>query len=762
MGAALLWTVALVGTLLITACHPDHAQSAAAESTRLHLATPAEWTALAGSPAPRGTPDHVEFSCPFPADADRHVWDAAVDRIDLSSFSGMEIDFTLISPTAFRGVTWYARSGTGWYAIPLPVSEGRQRAWLPFHSFEELDGPTGWDRITGFRLSPWTAGRGEGTVVLHGVYPRSSRIAIVPPSARSIADAGERAFGRRNAEQWAADLAALGQPAALLEEADLNRRSLAAYNVVVLPYNPQLPGDLLRVLRGFVDQGGHIIVSYNANPQLASLVGVQVDRWIAAEPAGRWHQMVFTEETDWQGPDRVTQAGTPHLLPVRPANSDAFVLADWHHATGRRQREAALVVSPRGAWFSYLLSSDDEPRRRRMIAFLIDRFLPDTAMMAAQRRIEDLEKSAEDLDTAAWRQARERARITLEAGDAGAAWAAVDELSAVLAQEVANAQQWPDHLPLGIWDHSGRGLHEGDWSLTSAELAAAGFTDVFVYVPRTARRPARAVAAGAEAGLAMHAWHICFKVAELPAADRRNWERQGRLQESATGHVAAWLCPSLPENRRHEVGRLLELAGTPGLRGIHLDYIRYPDAHHCFGPTCREGFQAEIGQRVSPWPTAVQSGAQQDAFLEWRAEQVSRFVEEAAQALRAAHPDLVISMAVWPDVRTVKPQLGQDWPRWLEEGWVDWMIPMSYTESTGELAAWTRSHTQLPGAGDRIWAGLGVTSSHTRLTPDQTVRQAQAAAEAGAAGIVVFDLNTTVRTELFPVLNAIQSGRTNE
>ena len=715
---------------------------------------PGVWTSPDGLAVESAGPQSLRFVCPFPSGADRHVWDVPV-AMDLSNADGLEISYTLENPGAFRGVTWYLRSGPGWWAAALPVADGPQRVWVPWSAFEAQEAPAGWDRISAFRLSPWAAGRGGGgAVVLHDVQARSASVAILEPE--SMPNPQELAFGQRAAAQWAADFSRLAVAYRMVSGEAVAGLDAGRVRVLVLPYNPGLSSDLLRALRRYVDRGGALLVSYNADAELAALVGVRVGSWQAAGRSGQWHAMVFSGP-DWQGPAQVLSPGTPHLLPVYPASADAELLAVWQDAAGRVQPEAAVVVSPRGAWFSYLPGADDEQARQRMVAFLLDRHLPGSAAAALRAELAGWAADAGSAP-AEFTGALRAVEAALEAGRVGSAWDAWTRLRGRMQAALASGVALPRGVPQGIWDHSGEGLYPGDWSRTMAELAAAGFSDVFVYVPRTGRLSPQAVPAAREAGLRVHAWHICLNLDGVPEEALRRWRAQGRLQTGLNGATTAWLCPSIPENRAMERERVVQRSMEPGLAGVHLDYVRYPDADHCYGACCRRAFEAEYGRRVAAWPEEVRSGPLRETFQAWRAEQVSRLVAEIAEAVRTRFPGLALSVAVWPDLDTVVERQGQDWPRWLGAGWVDIVLPMSYTGSVEELAAWTTAHAALPAAGDRIWSGLGVRSAHTRLTPGQTLAQARAALEAGAAGWVVFDLTATVRDELFPVLARLAEG----
>ena len=81
---------------------------------------------------------------------------------------------------------------------------------------------------------------------------------------------------------------------------------------------------------------------------------------------------------------------------------------------------------------------------------------------------------------------------------------------------------------------------------------------------------------------------------------------------------------------------------------------------------------------------------------------------------------------------------GQDWVDWAERGLVDFLFPMTYTNSTRDCRMRTRSHRALVGPDFPMWEGLGKRSSASELTTPVLVDQIEAVLEEGAQGFVIF------------------------
>jgi uncharacterized lipoprotein YddW (UPF0748 family) len=323
----------------------------------------------------------------------------------------------------------------------------------------------------------------------------------------------------------------------------------------------------------------------------------------------------------------------------------------------------------------------------------------------------------------------------------------------------------------GVWDHSGTGLYPGDWNRTAKILADSGFQAVFPYCGSPAETlyaapllPSadafrkygdqldQALRAGHKNGLEVHAWIICWRMENAPASVRDRLRRQGRLQVSDTGVPLDWLCPSHADNLSLMRAQIRDIATRYPVDGIHLDYIRYKDSHHCFCTGCRARFEASIGHSLRRWPAEVQSGPLQERYTAWRCEQINRLVAAVAQDIKGIRKELKLSAAVWGYYPLCIKSIGQDWGAWLRLGDLDFACPMNYTADPNQFNRWMKTQMALPGSAGKIMAGLGVTAMESRLSPAQTIEQIQILRRSGASGFLLFDLNRTLERETLPYL----------
>lgn len=155
-----------------------------------------------------------------------------------------------------------------------------------------------------------------------------------------------------------------------------------------------------------------------------------------------------------------------------------------------------------------------------------------------------------------------------------------------------------------------------------------------------------------------------------------------------------WVSPGVPEVRAQLAAVSADLArryGPLGLRGIHLDRIRFPSNQVSYDQPSQEAFRAQTGS----YPTSNAQGA----WLEMRRGFVNQAVREAYDAVRAVNPALVVSAAVFPGYKREGPFAGwnaqwshsdlfQDPQAWATGGYLDVEVPMNYP-ATSTSTSWT-------------------------------------------------------------------------
>jgi uncharacterized lipoprotein YddW (UPF0748 family) len=164
-----------------------------------------------------------------------------------------------------------------------------------------------------------------------------------------------------------------------------------------------------------------------------------------------------------------------------------------------------------------------------------------------------------------------------------------------------------------------------------------------------------------------------------------------------------YLDPGNPEVQSYTTLVYTNLLRNYDVDGIHLDQIRYYEGDALrwgYNPTSVARFNARFGLDPSsqPAPTDPQ-------WIAWRRDQVTALVRSIYLAAKAIKPNVAVTAAVvaWgkgpqtaDDWERQAPYAAvlQDWRAWLDEGIVDYLLPMDYYREAGEQSAWFDTWTQ--------------------------------------------------------------------
>jgi uncharacterized lipoprotein YddW (UPF0748 family) len=223
---------------------------------------------------------------------------------------------------------------------------------------------------------------------------------------------------------------------------------------------------------------------------------------------------------------------------------------------------------------------------------------------------------------------------------------------------------------------------------------------------------------------------------EVPEPDRRYYRM---------GTPALWLDPAAAGVADRLAATFAELVERyPALDGLHLDYIRYPDAlpfspatrfgvglGFGFGEGSRARFEAESGLRA-PFGSSLANG---DRWDDWRRSQLTDLVRRISAAARSRRPEVSLSAAVLADAERAYLVDLQDWLGWLDEGLIDFAVPMLYTRDRRLLRYGVEQFSGL--AAERaIWVGVG--SWLFSASPERAVAQLREVAKHPRLGSALF------------------------
>ena len=665
------------------------------------------------TPPPQSLPDGLLLPVRFDLTTDRVYWDIPLDARIPDSATALEIDLSCSDTAPINGLSVHLQSGDGWFAFSLALSSAkRQRFNLPRGLFQAEGSPGAWNKSRVLRLSAWKKTTGDSSLTLHTLLARTDTVAIIRATERTAP--GETSLAAQLSDRCSQLLTKADIPFAVIDD---SFDTLDTCSLLLLPYAPRLPDKQLARLERFLKRNGKLIVFYNSSRPLGLLLGVRPGAWQGTESGQEWTALLCDQTLLPGAPARIPHLTGSILPPFAAQTFHARKIANWADETSRTTDLPACVLTDRGAWFAHV---------------------PPLAYPSAVTLLRLLAHTLSPADVPLQPSSPTPSPLTpLPAPPP-------EEIRAVWTSATA-------HNPRG-WDGLMHTLSKLGINTLFIHLQSAGTS---LYKTRTyghADTLTEALAAGKKQGVAVHAWVTCWTLDGANAEQTAQLTREDRLMRDAAGNALPWLCPSQPENRALIIAGLRDLARL-GVQGIHLDYVRYPEARGCYAPATRKAFETAQGKPVSTWPADVLTGGSQATdFQRFRCDTITAFVREAQTAVRTINPSVRLSAAVYPGADAAAI-LGQDWPGWVRDGLIDFACPMIYTENenafTFSLDACIHA---VPQPQKNLVPGIGTGTDMSQLDATATSQQVRQIRTRHLAGFGFFALDDELLTAILPSL----------
>jgi uncharacterized lipoprotein YddW (UPF0748 family) len=290
------------------------------------------------------------------------------------------------------------------------------------------------------------------------------------------------------------------------------------------------------------------------------------------------------------------------------------------------------------------------------------------------------------------------------------------------------------------------------------------------------------IALAKPAGLRVHAWinvNLVSSAADLPASRQhvlyRNpewlmvprdltaemWTTDPKSPEYV-GELARWTRAHLTEVEGlytsplhvgaalHVANIATEIVSNYDVDGVHIDYARFPNRDFDYSRAAIQQFKQSVRSQL---PDADRSRLDAQELVDplaypnaldarWAAFRQSRLTAllmRVRTAVKSVKPELPISAAVVPDLDVATESRMQDWRTWLDQGLIDVLCPMAYTQDVDLFGRQVEAARDL--AGDRpVWAGVAA----YRLSPTATLQHIDVARRRRAAGVILFSYDALV------------------
>ena len=566
-------------------------------------------------------------------------------------------------------------------------------------------------------------------------------------------------YGSSYLKQISRSLDYVGLSHSQIEKDALTSTPPDSIDILFVAYDTADDPETVAWLNVFRATGGRLFTFFLLPPEIQHLTGIRQLEFKSPKYRGQFAQIRTNDAVPGLPP--VVHQRSWNVYGAEPATDSVVVAAHWHNLEGQDTRVPAVLVGPAGAHLTHVLLDGDPEESGRLYAALIGHFFPDAWASAVISILQD----SDDLP----QQAADRARRALARGH----YAEALELALRSRQQAitARAKTLPSRRGefRGVWLADPEGIPGYGWPQTARVVSRGGFNAILVRFLGAAEanypsavlpvdgpsmmgkdRLQTAIRACRAQGLELHVWKVCFKLRTADSLFVDDMRNQGRLQAGADGREIAWLCPSHPANRKLELSAAVEVVETYDIDGLHLDYIRFPHENACFDEGCRIRFAEQTGHRVDDWPHGVIDGPFAQIYSAWRMEQITSLVRDISTRVRTSRPGTKISAAVFPDWRRIRYTLSQDWVSWIEEGHLDFVLPMNYRPDQSAFDDLVQRQVNWVDGRTPLYIGIG---AWQLCSPKDLLNQIASTRRTGADGFALFQLDLEMAERTLPLLD---------
>ena len=257
-------------------------------------------------------------------------------------------------------------------------------------------------------------------------------------------------------------------------------------------------------------------------------------------------------------------------------------------------------------------------------------------------------------------------------------------------------------------------------------------------------------------GMQLHCWVESFFIGlqtnrgggpvykALKGTDWLLTDREGNPWEETMYGKMYFLNPARPECREWIVGLYEIIVKNYDIDGIQLDYVRYPEKtagkDYGYDDYTAEAFmkwREDQGEEVFDPREVKSSSFEAGVYDYYKQLQVTEYVKMCSDRLRAANPDLLLSLSVYPFFSEGPKKFMQSAELWMKEGYGDFVASMAYYENQVKSIASNTVHV----AGDSPMNAVVGISTQNGFTVESVERQTKEALESGA-GVAFFEYET--------------------
>lgn len=319
-----------------------------------------------------------------------------------------------------------------------------------------------------------------------------------------------------------------------------------------------------------------------------------------------------------------------------------------------------------------------------------------------------------------------------------------------------------------IWMGADPKKTDYQWDSIFRDLNNIGITGILMSADTSVLK--RVVPIAEQLDMQVYAWFWTMNRGDA----KPEWLSVNQLNQSLVDQKAyvdyyKFMCPALPDVKAYLKQKMSELTKIEGLKGIHMDYIRYvdvilpvglwpkydlvqdyimPEYDYGYHPYMRKLFKDKYGYD----PMEIEDVSHDLLWLDFRLTELNKTVIDMRDKVNQTN--LNISAAVFPNPAMAKEMVRQDWKNWD----LDFYFPMVYHNFYNEDIDWIREVMAENRAAismeSKLFCGLYLPAL---IEGNDLSLAIQAAFEGGADGIAFFDLNALTDGQKEQIMQCIQN-----
>jgi len=196
-------------------------------------------------------------------------------------------------------------------------------------------------------------------------------------------------------------------------------------------------------------------------------------------------------------------------------------------------------------------------------------------------------------------------------------------------------------------------------------------------------------------GIEVHAWVELLSAGSYYGIEAP-YIKQEWLYSDHTGDTSGgYIDPTNPEVQQHLATVIGEMVEKYDFDGISYDYIRYSDASYngdfedCgFTEHSVSEFSKKYGYKGNDLAYDIQKNAElRGKWHAFKRDAVTSTVKGLTELIRSLDPEMIISSSPYGFINDAYNIYMQDIGLWLDNGYLDVVLPMIYTENTDSLTS---------------------------------------------------------------------------